>query len=114
MQHDSEPKGAPVMRRLRQIEDAVRHMARHSSSLELPPEVARLGERLRRVGVNEDLTRALLPKVLRRVQEESLDCREAVVKTAAELLYEMLPERADLRIGRSRKVVAFVGPSGSV
>lgn len=113
MQHDSEPKGAPVMRRLRQIEDAVRHMARHSSSLELPPEVARLGERLRRVGVNEDLTRALLPKVLRRVQEESLDCREAVVKTAAELLYEMLPERADLRIGRSRKVVAFVGPSGS-
>ncbi len=113
MQHDSEPKGAPVMRRLRQIEDAVRHMARHSSSLELPPEVARLGERLRRVGVNEDLTRALLPKVLRRVQEESLDCRETVVKTAAELLYEMLPERADLRIGRSRKVVAFVGPSGS-
>ena len=110
---DTNQQSAPVLRRLRQIEDAVRHMSRHSSSFELPPEVARLGERLRRVGVCEDVTRALLPKVLRRVQEEDLDNREAVVTAAAELLYEQLPERADLRIGRERKVVAFVGPSGS-
>jgi flagellar biosynthesis protein FlhF len=110
---DTNQQSTPVLRRLRQIEDAVRHMSRHSSSFELPPEVARLGERLRRVGVCEDVTRALLPKVLRRVQEEDLDNREAVVTAAAELLYEQLPERADLRIGRERKVVAFVGPSGS-
>ncbi|MBT5058664.1 MAG: flagellar biosynthesis protein FlhF [Gemmatimonadetes bacterium] len=110
---DTNQQSAPVLRRLRQIEDAVRHMSRHSSSFDLPPEVARLGERLRRVGVYEDVTRALLPKVLRRVPEEDLDNREAVVTAAAQLLYEQLPARADLRIGREQKVVAFVGPSGS-
>ncbi len=106
-------QGVPVLRRLRQIEDAVRHMSRHSSSFELPPEVARLGERLRRVGLAEEVTRSLLPQVLRRVQETDQDRRETVLEVAADILYEQLPERADLRIGRQRKVVAFVGPSGS-
>ena len=109
----STSSGAPVLRRLRQIEDAVRHMARHSSSFELPGEVARLGERLRRVGLSEDLTRSLLPKILRQVEEADQDNREHVNQAAASILYEMLPERMDLRIGRQRKVIAFVGPSGS-
>ncbi|MBT7863373.1 MAG: flagellar biosynthesis protein FlhF [Gemmatimonadetes bacterium] len=110
---DPTETGAPVLRRLRQIEDAVRHMSRHSSSLELPAEVARLGERLRRVGVSEDLTRGLMPKVLRSLGESDQDNREIVCEVAANLLYDMLPERIDLRIGKKRKVVAFVGPSGS-
>ncbi|MBT3346164.1 MAG: hypothetical protein HN404_24430 [Gemmatimonadetes bacterium] len=88
-------------------------MSRHSSSLELPAEVARLGERLRRVGVSEDLTRGLMPKVLRSLGESDQDNREIVCEVAANLLYDMLPERIDLRIGKKRKVVAFVGPSGS-
>ena len=102
-----------VLSQLRQLEEVVHRMARHTSGFELPPEVARLGERLRRTGLSEPHVHTCLQQLMRQLASTQMDDADAVVEVAGQVLRDMLPERLDLRVGKQRKVVALAGPSGA-
>lgn len=102
-----------VIGQLRQLEDAVHRMASQTDGFELPPELSRIGERLRRTGLSSAHMHQCQQMAMRELNNEELDDRELVARTVVRCLREMLPDSGEIRIGTEQKVVAFVGPSGS-
>jgi flagellar biosynthesis protein FlhF len=109
----AETADTAVVGQLRQLEEAVHRMARQAGAFELPLEVSRLGERLRRTGLERAHVDACLQAVVRQLSSDELDDREAVARCAATHLAGRLPGRGEIRIGRERRVVGLVGPSGA-
>lgn len=102
-----------VVGQLRQLEEAVHRMASRSASFELPAELSRLGERLRRTGLSDKHVHHCLQQVLQNLRGEELTDRDAVAHAAADALSSQLPGTGEIRVGRQRRVVGLVGPSGS-
>jgi flagellar biosynthesis protein FlhF len=102
-----------VIGQLRQLEKAVHRMASQTGGFELPPELSRLGERLRRTGLSGAHVHRCLQAVMRELSNEELDARDAIARAASRCLTGLLAGVSEIRIGRRRKVVALVGPSGS-
>ena len=102
-----------VIGQLRQLEEAVHRMASQTGGFELPPELSRLGERLRRTGLSEAHIHRCQQAVMRELNNDELDDRDAIARAAARCMTQLLPGASEIRIGRQRKVVALVGPSGS-
>lgn len=102
-----------VIGQLRQLEEAVHRMASQTGGFELPPELSRLGERLCRMGLSEAHIHRCQQAVMRELNNDELDDRDAIARAAARCMTQQLPGASEIRIGRQRKVVALVGPSGS-
>jgi len=111
---ESEVVPAPIMQQLRQLQQAVERLERTvPASLSLPPELKRIGDRLRAVGVAEVHVKGCLQSAFEELSSESLGDRSAVVKCATAGLAALMPGRRDIKIGKKTKVIGFVGPSGS-
>lgn len=102
-----------VVGQLRQLEEAVHRMASQSGGFQLPAELSRLGERLRRTGLTDAHVQRCQQVIMGALNQEQLEDQAAVARKACECLTSMLPENKEIRVGRERRVVALVGPSGS-
>jgi len=107
------PNASRAGESLTQLHQAVERMERLSAGLSLPPQLSQLAERLRRAGLSETLVRDCVHGLFQRLDGEALDSSAAVARSAAALLKERLPGRGDIRIGKERRVVGFVGASGA-
>ena len=98
---------------LEQLQEAIERMERLSVGLALPPALGQLAERLRQAGVSEALVRDCVHGVFRQLNGAELADAGIVSRRAAAVLVDRLPGRGDIRIGRERRVAAFVGASGA-
>lgn len=98
---------------LDQLQEAVERMERLSAGLSLPPQLSQLADRLRRAGLSDELVRECVHGLFQRLDSQQLIDPEVVSGAAATMLKDRLPARGDIRIGRDRRVVGFVGASGS-
>ncbi|MCC7264557.1 MAG: flagellar biosynthesis protein FlhF [Candidatus Latescibacteria bacterium] len=105
-----------ILRQLRQLQDSVERLERRApAALVFPKTLGRLVDRLRSTGLVEDLVHRIAQQLFLEqsgVSPERED-REALNQRAAALLAATLPPCRDIRIGRGRKVVGFVGASGA-
>jgi len=101
--------GAP----LDQLQEAIERMERLSVGLSLPPQLSKLAETLRRAGVSEALVRDCVQGLFQQLRGDELADSATVLGRAAVLLKAKLPGRGDIRIGRERRVIGFVGASGA-
>ena len=103
-----------ITQQLRQLQLAVERLERTvPTALSLPPELKRIGDRLRAVGVAEVHVNCCLQSAFEELTSESLGDRSAVVKSATAGLARLVPKRRDIKIGKKTKVIGLVGPSGS-
>jgi flagellar biosynthesis protein FlhF len=107
------PGESAVIGQLRQLEEAVHHMASQAGGFALPQELSRLSERLRRTGLTEAHVHSCLQSVMRELNNDELDDQKTVARAAMGALTKLLPAASDIRIGRQCRVVGLVGPSGS-
>ncbi|MFH1570969.1 MAG: hypothetical protein ABIL09_23445 [Gemmatimonadota bacterium] len=110
----SEPPAQPALGApLQQLKEAIARMERLATGLALPPALDELAGDLRRAGVAEELVRQCLQAVFQELDGSALAKVAVVRRRAAEYLAGRLPPRRDIRIGKGRRTVAFVGLSGS-
>lgn len=102
-----------VVGQLRQLEEAVHRMASQTVGFQLPRELARLGERLRRTGLAEPHVQRCQQMIMSQLNAEQLEDQATVARVASECLVGTLPASKEIRVGRERRVVALVGPSGA-
>ncbi len=109
--------GEQILRQLRQLQDSVERLERRApAALVFPKALGRLVDRLRSTGLVE----ALVNRIAQQLFQEQAgsagpdgENREELSQRAAALLAAALPPCRDIRIGRGRKVVGFVGASGA-
>lgn len=107
--------GEQILRQLRQLQDSVERLERRApAALVFPKSLGRLVDRLRSTGLVEDLVHRLAQQLfVEQTGTPGPEDRDALNQRAAALLAAHLPPCRDIRIGRGRKVVGFVGASGA-
>ena len=101
--------------RLRHLQDAVAQLEqRGRAQVVLPEELERLASRMHSMGLAEALVGQVVQQLFQEVDGEALNERRQVGERAGALLVELLPVCKDvIKIGPRRKVIGFIGSSGS-
>ena len=101
--------------RLRHLQDAVERLEqRGKAQVILPEELERLASRMHSMGLAEELVGQVVQRLFQELDGEALNERRQVSERAGALLVELLPACKDvIKIGPQRKVIGFIGSSGS-
>lgn len=103
-----------ILRQLRHLQESLERLERRApGALVLPRALGRLVDRLRSMGLAEELIGPLAQRLFQELDSEAREDRERLNERAAQLLAAQLPPCQDIRIGRGRKAVGFVGASGA-
>jgi len=83
-------------------------------TLQVPDPVVRLADRMRNMGLAEEIANRVVQWLFDNLERDELNDRALVAGKAVEALLGMLPSyREMIRVGRRKKTIGFVGASGS-
>jgi len=103
-----------VLQQLRQLREAVIRMeGRSPAGVVLPETLERLARRMHSTGLAPELVDELVQQLFRELGGEALEDRVQVGERATALLRSRLPECRDIKVGRRRKVIGFLGSAGA-
>ena len=109
------PDMQEVSRELRRLQETVARLEQRApAAVALPPTLRRLEDRMRTMAFSEELAGRVVQQLFHDLDGAALEDRQRVGESASALLTEAMPGSRDIiKIGRRRRVIGFVGASGS-